>query len=112
MKVLVTQGDSVVGTAVTTEEKAMQHMQLTGTPAKRHYMESKFWEKLASYAAHSEEQVFQGTFHEKYSLNGWCVSIWEGAVGEPSCAEECLDLFQNIILLCREESLTADSLGL
>ncbi len=38
--------------------------------------------------------------------------IWIGAGGEPSCAEECLDLFQNIILLSREQSLSADSLAL
>ncbi len=54
------------------------------------------------------------TLHENGSLNhdGWWVRIWIGADGEPCCAEECLDLFQNIILLSREQSLSADSLVL
>ncbi len=32
---------------------------------------------------------------------GWWVRTWIGTGGEPSCAEECLDLFQNIILSSR-----------
>ncbi len=51
----------------------------------------------------------QVTLHENGCLNGWWVRIWIGAGGETSCAEECLDLFQNIILLSREQSLTADT---
>ncbi len=34
--------------------------------------------------------------------------IWIGAGGEPACAEECLDLSQNIIHLIGEQSLTAE----
>jgi hypothetical protein len=56
--------------------------------------------------------TFHVTLHENGSLNGWWVRIWLGTGGEPSCAEECLDLFQNIILLRWEQSLTADSLVL
>ncbi len=43
-------------------------------------------------------------------LDGWWVRIWIGAGWEPCGAEECLDQFQNIILLSWEQSLTADSL--
>ncbi len=45
-------------------------------------------------------------------------SLWlvgENLIGaglEPCCAEECLDLSQNILLLSREQSLSADSLVL
>ncbi len=44
------------------------------------------------------------TLHENGSLSGWWVRIWIGAgwEPEPSCAEECLDLHQNIIHLSRE----------
>ncbi len=52
------------------------------------------------------------TLHKNGCLNGWWVRILIGAGREPSCAEECLDLFQNIILLSWEQSLTADSLVL
>ncbi len=45
----------------------------------------------------------------KWSLNGWWMRIWIGTGREPSCAEECLDLFQNIIILSCEQFLTADS---
>ncbi len=45
-KVLVTSSDPVTGTAVTTEEQVMQRMALSGMPAKRRYMESKWWEGL------------------------------------------------------------------
>ncbi len=48
------------------------------------------------------------TLQENGSLNGWHwqVRIWIGAGGEPFCAEECLDQFQNIILLsCNNPSL-------
>jgi hypothetical protein len=41
-KVPVTSSDPVAGTAVTTEEQVMQRMALTGTPAKRRYMERKW----------------------------------------------------------------------
>jgi hypothetical protein len=60
-----------------------------------------------------EQSPFQVTLHENGSLNGWWMKIWIGAGKEPSCAEECLDLFQNIILLSWEPShasLTADSI--
>ncbi len=50
--------------------------------------------------------------HENGCLGGCWVRIWIGAGGEPSCAEECLDLSQNIIHLSGEQSLTADSLVL
>ena len=57
--------------------------------------------------------TFQVTLHKNGSLCGWWVRIWIGAGGEPSCAKECLDLSQNIILLStREQFLTADSLVL
>ncbi len=59
---------------------------------------------------------FMWLFKKNGCLNGWWVRIWIGAGGEPSCqcAEECLDLFQNVILLSWEPSLrvTADSLVL
>ncbi len=41
------------------------------------------------------------------------MKIWIGAggdTGELSCEEECLDLFHNIILLSREQSLSSDLL--
>ena len=56
--------------------------------------------------------TFQVTLHENGSLCGWWVRIWTGAGRQPAYAEECLDLFQNImiILVRRHQSLTADSL--
>jgi hypothetical protein len=44
---------------------------------------------------------FQVTLYKDGCLNGWWVRIWIGAGREPCCAEECLDLFQNIIPQCR-----------
>jgi hypothetical protein len=57
-----------------------------------------------------EQSFFQVTLHQNGSLGGWWVRIWIGAGWEPSCAEECLDLSQNIIHLSGEQSLTVDSL--
>ncbi len=34
------------------------------------------------------------------------VDEWTGACSDPSSAEKCMDLFQNIILFTREQSLT------
>jgi hypothetical protein len=48
LEVLVTRSDDfVAGTAVTTEEEATPRMPLTGTLAKRRYMERKWWEESA-----------------------------------------------------------------
>ncbi len=63
---------------------------------------------LGSENIHS---VFQVTLSQNGSLCGWSVRIWIGAGWEPSCAEECLDLSQNIIHLSGEQSLTAYSLN-
>ncbi len=59
-----------------------------------------------------EKSLFQVTLHENGCLSGWWVRIWIGAGGEPSRAEECLDLSpsQNITHLSREQSISADSL--
>jgi hypothetical protein len=51
LKVLVTRrnvscNDPVAGTTVTTDEKAMQRMQLTGTVTEKRYIESKWWTTL------------------------------------------------------------------
>jgi hypothetical protein len=63
LKVLITRGDPVAGTAGTTEEKTMQHMQLTGTPATRRYMESKLWEKLwQAMQRVQKSRFFKGLF--------------------------------------------------
>ena len=56
--------------------------------------------------------TFSLTLHKNGCLSGWWVRIWIWAGWEPSCAEECLDLSQNIIHLSREQSLPADSLVL
>jgi hypothetical protein len=49
---------------------------------------------------------------ESDDSHGWRVRIWIGAGGEPSCADECLGLFQYTFLLTREQPLTANSLVL
>ncbi len=46
LKLLVTPSNLVAGMAVTTEEQAKQQMALMGAPAKRSYMELKWWERL------------------------------------------------------------------
>ncbi len=51
------------------------------------------------------------TLRKNGCLGAWWVKIWIEAGREPSCAEECLDLSQNIIHLSGEQSLTADSLS-
>ena len=61
-------------------------------------------------------QVRTVTFSRDSSQNGsLCgrqVRIWIGGDRGLHCAEECSHLFQNIILLSREQSLTSDSLYL
>ncbi len=59
-----------------------------------------------------EKWLFYVTLHENVCLGSWWVRIWIGAGREPFGSEECLDQFQNIILLSWEQSLTADSLVL
>ena len=54
--------------------------------------------------------TFHVTLHENGSLCGWRVRIWTEAGREPICAEERMDLSHNIILYCRQQSLTSDSL--
>jgi hypothetical protein len=47
LKVRVTRSnDPVAGTTVTTDEKAMQRMQLTGTVTEKRYIVSKWWTTL------------------------------------------------------------------
>ncbi len=46
LMVLVTRSNPARSAAVTTAEWTIQLMALTGTPAERRYMESKWWERL------------------------------------------------------------------
>ena len=57
-----------------------------------------------------DQLLFQVTLHENGSLHSQWPRIWAGAGGEQSNAQECLALFQDIILFRRQQSLTADSL--
>ena len=47
-----------------------------------------------------------------YFICGRWLRIWTGACNDPLCAEERLDLFHNIILLTRQQPLTAESISL
>ncbi len=67
--------------------------------------------KLVTRLLQVRTVAFHVTLHENGSLCGCWVRIWTGAGREPDYAEECLDLFHNIILVrIRQQSLTSDSL--
>ncbi len=53
------------------------------------------WSSTSSHGQCSLLEVY----NENGCLNGQWVRIWIGAGWEPYCAEECIDLFPNIILL-------------
>ena len=50
------------------------------------------------------------TLRENGLLCGWWVRIWRGAGRQPAHAHECLDLFQNINLIRRQQPSASDSL--
>ena len=54
--------------------------------------------------------TFQVTLRENGLLCGWWVRIWTGAGSQPAHADECLDLFQNINLIGRQQPPSSDSL--
>ena len=55
-----------------------------------------------------KSHFFQVTLHENGSLCGLWLRIWTGAGRQVSHADECLDLFQNIILIQMQQPCASD----